>query len=75
MKSAPLLADIYIEGSEAKMGNKKNKIWEVIIVNGIKYVKDAINSKLIASQMALKGKTVNTVSFKTLMKTSTGFII
>ncbi|MFC1767024.1 hypothetical protein ACFLZ2_00500 [Candidatus Margulisiibacteriota bacterium] len=57
------------------MGNKKNKIWEVIIVNGIKYVKDAINSKLIASQMALKGKTVNTVSFKTLMKTSTGFII
>jgi len=58
------------------MGNKKdkNKIWEIIIVNGIRYVKDALNSKLIASHMALKGGTVNLVVAKAfVVKGSSGF--
>ena len=68
--------DIYIEESEDKMGNNKkdNRILEVIIVKGIKYIKDALNSRLITSQLALRGSKVNLVSCKTLaVKTGSGF--
>lgn len=50
----------------------KERIWEVIVVNGIRYVKDAINTRLIASQVAHKGSNVNVISFNTLVKTGSG---
>ena len=44
----------------------KNRILEVIIVKGVKYIKDAINTKLIASQLAVRGSKVNVVEKKFL---------
>lgn len=58
------------------MGNEKdkNRITEKIIIKGKKYIKDALNSRMIASLMAMKGSNVNVMTYKTIaVKTSSGF--
>ena len=45
--------------------DNKNRILEIITVNGIKYIKDAINSKALSIELASKGSKVDLFLFKT----------
>jgi len=67
MKSLLILDDIYTRGiTMLNHENNKNRILEVIIINGVRYVKDAINTRLISAQLAIRGSNVNVVSQKFL---------